>query len=59
MANLHCYATMKFDDKVFYEVALSVDNTYLTTGNNKHFPKSPFVVTPTKLLEIFNSKELS
>ena len=47
------------DDKVFYEVALSVDNTYLTTGNIKHFPKSPFVVTPTKLLEIFNSKELS
>ena len=26
------------DDVVFYEVALSKNNTYLVTGNTKHFP---------------------
>ena len=27
-------------DIVFYEVALSVDDSYLVTGNTKHFPKN-------------------
>lgn len=30
------------------------DNAYLVTGNIKHFPKKPFVVTPRKLLDILN-----
>ena len=34
------------DDKVFYEVALSHEEGYVVTGNTKHFPKSPIVVTP-------------
>ena len=29
-------------DVVFYEVTLSVDETYLITGNIKHFPVKPF-----------------
>ena len=33
-------------DIVFYEVALSIDDSYLVTGNTKHFPKKPFVVNP-------------
>jgi putative PIN family toxin of toxin-antitoxin system len=39
-------------DVVFYEVALSKDGAYLVTGNIKHFPKKPIVVTPSELLEI-------
>ena len=40
------------DDAVFYEVALSKDGSYVVTGNVKHFPKSPIVVTPAEMLEI-------
>lgn len=40
------------DDVVFYEIALSKDGAYLVTGNTKHFPKTPIVVTPTEMLEI-------
>lgn len=36
------------DDVVFYEVALSK----LITGNIKHFPKTPIVVTPAEMIEI-------
>lgn len=39
-------------DVVFYEVALSVDDSFLITGNIKHFPKKPFVVTPAEMLQI-------
>lgn len=41
-------------DIVFYEVALSKDDAYLVTGNIKHFPKKPIVVTPAEMLEILN-----
>lgn len=40
------------DDRVFYEVALSKENAYLVTGNIRHFPHTPIVVTPTKMLDI-------
>lgn len=40
------------DDRVFYEVTLSKDEAYLVTGNVKHFPKAPIVVTPSEMLEI-------
>ena len=39
-------------DVVFYEVALSKDDAYLVTGNTKHFPKNPIVVTPAEMLKI-------
>lgn len=39
-------------DVVFYEVALSTDGTFLVTGNTKHFPKNPIVVTPAELVSI-------
>jgi putative PIN family toxin of toxin-antitoxin system len=39
-------------DIVFYEVALSREDAYLVTGNTKHFPKTPIVVTPAELLAI-------
>lgn len=40
------------DDRVFYEVALSKEDAYLVTGNQKHFPITPIVVTPAEMLEI-------
>lgn len=45
------------DDAVFYEVALSKEDAYLVTGNTKHFPKKPIVVTPAEMLEILESQE--
>ena len=39
-------------DVVFYEVGLSKEDAYLVTGNTKHFPKKPIVVTPAEMLEI-------
>lgn len=41
-------------DLVFYEVALSQEDSFLVTGNIKHFPKKPFIVTPTEMLAIIN-----
>lgn len=43
------------DDAVFYEVALSKEGSYVVTGNQKHFPKSPIVVTPAEMLQIVQS----
>ena len=40
------------DDKVFYEVAMSADGAYLVTGNTKHFPNKPIVVTPAQMVDI-------
>ena len=41
-------------DLPFYEVVLEKRSAdaYLVTGNVKHFPKQPFVVTPRELLKI-------
>ena len=39
-------------DVVFYEVALSQEDAFLVTGNTKHFPKTPIVVTPAEMLNI-------
>lgn len=43
-------------DLPFYEVVLGKRDVdvYLITGNIKHFPKEPFVVTPRELLDILN-----
>ena len=40
------------DDRVFYEVALSEEDSFLVTGNLKHFPKTPKVVTAAQMIEI-------
>lgn len=44
-------------DVVFYEVALSKEDAYLVTGNTKHFPKKPFVVTPAEMLAILEGRD--
>jgi len=42
-------------DRVFYEVVMeerNVEDAYLVTGNLKHFPAEPFVVTPRQMIDI-------
>lgn len=45
-------------DIVFYEVAISKEDAYLVTGNTKHFPHKPIVVTPAEMVEILISNGL-
>ena len=42
---------------VFYEVALSKEGSYAVTWNQRHFPKSPIVVTPEEMLQIVKSSQ--
>lgn len=44
-------------DIVFYEIALSKEDSYLITGNIKHFPIRPFVVTPAEIVRILESRQ--
>lgn len=45
-------------DIPFYELTLEKrkDQAYLITGNLRHFPKEPFVVTPREILEILEKE---
>jgi len=45
------------DDRVFYEVALSKDGSYVVTGNQRHFPKTPIVVSPAEMVKIVQASE--
>ena len=44
------------DDLIFYEVALEKrdDDSYLVTGNQKHYPVRDFIVTPSEMMDILN-----
>ena len=45
-------------DIVFYAVTISAQDkdAFLVTGNGKHFPEKPFVVTPSELVEILKQE---
>lgn len=43
-------------DRPFYEVSLSIADSFLVTGNLKHFPKTPKVVTPAELITIMENE---
>ena len=45
-------------DVVFYEVALSKGDAYLVTGNLRHFPQKPIVVTPAEMIQILENNGL-
>ena len=45
-------------DVAFYEVALAKKDAYLVTGNLKHFPKKPIVVTPAEMITILEDNGL-
>ena len=40
------------DDRVFYEVSLSQEDSFLVTGNLKHYPTSPRVITPVAFIDL-------
>lgn len=50
-------------DAVFYEVVMEARNqdktkdSYLVTGNTKHFPLKRYVVTPRQMLDILESTD--
>lgn len=45
-------------DIVFYAVTLTTSDkeSVLVTGNGKHFPSKPFVVTPFELMQVLEEK---
>ena len=48
------------NDIVFYEIVMSarsIYDAYLITGNKKHFPSKPYVVTPRQMLEIIEEND--
>ena len=47
------------DDVVFYEIAMSREDSYLVTGNLKHFPRNGKVVSPSEMLMIMEFGQLS
>lgn len=47
-------------DLPFYEVVLEKrsDDAYLVTGNIKHFPSEPFIITARQMIDILDGKLL-
>lgn len=43
-------------DRLFYEVSLSVEDSFFVTGNIKHFPVTLKVVTPAQIITILEQK---
>lgn len=40
------------DNRVFYEVALSHEESFLVTGNLKHYPQTPKIITPADFVGV-------
>lgn len=40
------------DDRVFYEIALTNEDSFLVTGNLKLYPNTPQVITPSEFLNV-------
>ena len=48
-------------DRVFYEVVMEErkqEDAYLITGNIRHFPHEPFIVTPRQMIDIIISGDM-
>lgn len=45
------------DDRVFFEITLTVEESFLVTGNLKHYPKQPQVVTPAEFIELVEKQD--
>ena len=41
-------------DRIFYDAA-KTSESYLITGNIKHFPEEPNILTPTKFIEMYEN----
>ena len=47
------------DDLIFYEVVMEKreEEAYLITGNLRHFPQRPFIVTPAEMMKIIDGEK--
>ena len=45
------------DDRVFFEVSLTKEDSFVVTGNLKHYPCMPQVITPAEMVEKLNSSK--
>ena len=43
-------------DRPFYEVSLSIDDSFLVTGNLKHFPATSKVISPADMVAIIENE---
>ena len=46
------------DDRKFYDAAIEAQ-AYLVTGNTRHFPSEPIIVTPARFLTFYRSNSNS
>lgn len=55
---LHNFVLPDVNDLPFYLAAAQNQdkNSFLVTGNLKHFPTEPFIVTPRQLIDILNKE---
>ncbi|MCF0187623.1 MAG: putative toxin-antitoxin system toxin component, PIN family [Bacteroidaceae bacterium] len=44
------------DDRVFFEVSLSREDSFLVTGNLKHYPPVRRIVTPAEMAEMLGDR---
>jgi len=51
-ANVSTTPMIDEDDRVFYDTAITANAT-LITGNKKHFPAEPMIMTPSEFLDSF------
>lgn len=42
-------------DRAFYEVSLGLPDSFLVTGNLKHFPSTPRVISPSEMASLIES----
>jgi predicted nucleic acid-binding protein len=47
-------ALLDEDDRVFYDLA-NACNAYLVTGNTRHYPEEPHILTPAQFVEILHN----
>jgi len=47
------------DDLIFYEVTMEKrpENSYLITGNIRHYPQRTFIITPAEFIEIIEQNK--
>ena len=46
-------------DRPFYEVSLSIEDSFLVTGNLKHFPVTPQVISPADMVTLIEQNRFS
>lgn len=53
------YCFIDPDDQVFYETYRMVEDAYLITGNKRHYPVEPRIVSPTEMISVIELAEIS